>query len=92
MSSLRELSTIVEELSTLCSFNAFKLVNDLLIKVNNRLKITQPDKVLTYIRTTSAARNELPAWKKLVDNAYTEFKSRETELKIDADRLFYGLR
>lgn len=45
------------------------------------------EKIIAYIRTTFAAKDDLPGWYTLVTSAKEEFKNR----KIDFEKLLQGL-
>lgn len=87
MSTKRELVNIIDELETLFQYNAFGLVNDLLSKATKKITVMDPDKMLTYARTTFRFNSELPAWNNFVDSIQAELVRRN----LNVDELLQGL-
>lgn len=87
INSKPRLTDIIEELSTLLSFKEFGIVNMILSRVIKNLPTMPSEKIIAYIRTTFAAKDDLPGWYTLVTSAKEEFKNR----KIDFEKLLQGL-
>lgn len=86
-SERQRIRLFVQEVTTLAQFNAFKLIDELLLKAIKKLPESSPLKMITYARTTSAYKSELPHWEEFVKSVQTELEKRN----IDSKKELIGL-
>jgi hypothetical protein len=87
MSSKQKLNIIIEELGALLKFEAYGVIDMMLGKSTKAISEMSEEKILAYARTTFAAKDKLPTWKKFVAAADREFKTRG----LDSPSLLKGL-
>jgi hypothetical protein len=74
-----EMTALIEEITNTLNRSEFDSLNKTLGEID--VTTSEPDLIITYLRTSYVARTLLPEWQNLVDRTAKEFESRGMNTK-----------